>query len=206
METQRLKHGVSPVGIRIGLNGEDRAIKAIVTSIGESTTELCKWALERNGFEVTVLQNPSSLARKLKAIYEIQEDFLRVDADVIVNRNLTPGLLMELKQNKNIWWWQFITFDWFKMDTNHTMAFIMTEALPALRANIGKFLLDKRPETQVSRIKELHNPRRMATYEDKIVGVHGYGVRDMKAVKRLKASRGQSHLYDFELAERMYQL
>lgn len=183
-------------------------MKAIITSIGEPTTELCKWSLERNGFEVTVLENPNSLANKLKALYNgMQEDFLRVDADVIVNKNLTPELLQGLTDNyTEVWWWQFLTFDWFKMDTNHSMAFVRTPALESLRNNIDKFLKNIRPETEISRIKELHNPRRMETYDKQIMGIHGYGIRHMKPVQKMKAARGQSHLYDFELAERMYSL
>lgn len=182
-------------------------MKAVITSIGEPTTGLCKWALERNGFEVTVLENPSSLAQKLKAIYNMNEDFLRVDADIIVNRNMTPRLLTELNaSNEDIWWWQFITFDWFKQDLNHSMAFITTPALPALRKNIVNFLDHIRPETEVSRVTEFYNPRRFDTYDKQIMGIHGYGIKDLKPAQRLKANRGQSHLYDFELAQKLNEL
>lgn len=185
-------------------------MKAYVTSIGEPTTELCVWALERNGFEVYLLNRDDSLARKLATIYKLaEEDFLRVDADIIVNRNMTPDNLRKIERIdylQNAWWIQFVTFDWFKQDITHSMSYIKKEALPSLRANIGSFKDDIRPETQVSRIEELHNPRRMETYDNQIMGVHGYGIKDIKPVIKLKANRGQSHLYDFELARKLNEL
>ena len=179
-------------------------MKVIVTSTGEPTTELCRWALERNGFEVMVFQSDTSLWQKLHDIYNnIDEDFLRVDADVIVNKNLTPQKLEDLSKDGTIWWWQFVVFDWYKMDIAHTTSFIRKVALPSMRLNINRFKLSLRPETDISRIKELHNPRRMQTYDKQIVGIHGYGIPDMTEVKRLKEARNQMDNYDFELAERL---
>lgn len=180
---------------------------AYVTSIGEPTTDLCIWSLERNGFDTVLIEDKdTSLAEKLKFIYEtVDEDFLRVDADIIVNRNMTPDNLNILKDSE-IWWWQFTTFDWFKQDTNHAMAFIRKEALPALRSNISRFMDDIRPETEMSRIREFYEPRRFMTYDKDLMGLHGYGIRNMKPVMQLKAHRGQSYLYDFELAQRLYEL
>lgn len=180
-------------------------MKAFVTSIGEPTTDLCVWALERQGFEVELVKGNDLLSHKLEYIYNTADtDFLRVDADIIVNRNLTPELLDSL--DKNIWWWQFITFDWYKQDITHSMAFIQQPAIQPLRDNIGRFINNLRPETESSRIKEFYNPRRMDTYSDKIMGIHGYGITDIEPVKKLKKERKQSHLYDFELADRLDKL
>lgn len=176
--------------------------KAYVTSIGEPTTDLCVWSLKRNGFEVEVLQNDSSLAVKLAYIYaHASENFLRVDADIIVNRNLTPEFLATL--DKNIWWWQFVVYDWYKQDIAHSMAYISKEALPALRARVNRVLNSLRPETEMSRIPELYNPRRMATHSDTLMGLHGFGITDIEPVKALKTARGQIENYDFELHERL---
>lgn len=176
-----------------------------MTHINEPTLGLCIWALERNGFEVEVISGNDSLASKLKKIFlTVDEDFLRVDADIIVNRKMTPTMLNSLS-DPNIWWWQFLCFDWFKQDTNHAMSFIKREALPALRSNIDRFKKSIRPETDCSRIEEFYEPRRFATHNE-IMGLHGYGNKNLKPVMELKAKRGQSHLYDFELTEELNKL
>ncbi len=183
-------------------------MKAYVTSIGEKTTELCIWSLERNGFDVEVYKDNVSLAHKLQSIFQnTNDDFLRVDADIIINRYLTPKTLEAIKQiNEEIWWWQFIVFDWYKQDIAHSLSFIRKEALPDLRQNADRFLNDLRPETELSRIKEFYEPRRFETFDGRICGIHGYGIDNLKPVIRLKANRGQSHLYDFELATRLNEL
>lgn len=183
-------------------------MKAYVTSTDEPTTILCQWALERNGFEVRLVYNPkTSLAQKLKYIYDkAEDDFLRVDADVIVNRNMTPEFLAGLGQNKDIWWWQFLVFDWFKQDIGHQMSYTKKEAIPSLRKYIDKFMNDLRPETEMSRIKEFYEPRRFATFNGKLMGIHGYGISDIEPVKKLKELRGQTANYDFPLIERLNEL
>lgn len=180
---------------------------AYVTSMNEPTTALCKKQLENNGFKVFVLNENETLAQKLKRIYEadVKGSFLRVDADIIVNRNMTPELLNSLDQT-DIWWWQFITFDWYKQDVSNSLAYISDKALPALRVNINSRLDSLRPETDMSRIPELFNPRRFKTYTKKIMGIHGYGIKDIEPVKELKKARGQYNDYDFELVEELNKL
>jgi hypothetical protein len=180
---------------------------AYVTSVNEPTTDVCVWSLERNGFEVILLKSDSTLHDKLSTIYKTAtEDFLRVDADIIVNRNMTPRLLTELSDNKNIWWWQFVVYDWFKQDVSNSLAFIKKEALEALRNNIDRFNKDIRPETRSSRIDELCTPRRLETYTEKIMGIHGYGTKNLEPVKDLKKARKQMDIHDFELMERLNSL
>ena len=183
---------------------------AFVTTIGEPTTDMCIWSLKRNGFEVHTVSGEDSLADKLVRIvteaYSLDVEFLRVDADVIVNKYMTPDLLNHLSNNQTIWWWQFKVFDWFQQHETHSMSFIKREALLSLRKRVEDFKDHIRPETGLSRIEELHNPRRMITYEEHIMGIHGYGIRDMKYVIKLKANRGQSSRYDFELARKLYEL
>ena len=177
---------------------------AYVTSIGEPTTELCIWALERNGYDVVIFRSDNSLWQKLSDIYETAvADFNRVDADVIVHRNLHPERRTGSQKDQHIWCWQLLVFDWYKQDVGHSMAFINKAALPSLRANIDRFKLSLRPETEVSRIPELHNPRRMITYDHQIMGIHGFGINDLSDVKRLKEARNQMDNYDFELVERL---
>ncbi len=191
-------------------NYEVRILRAFITSIGEPTTFLCKWALERNGFDVVLIQGETSLLEKLDIIYNYgDEDFIRVDADTIVNHNCTEKNIKKILSEdylKNAWWVQFKTFCWFSVDITHGgVQFYKKEALPFLRKSVEKFEGIDRPETQLSRIHQFYNPRRFET-NDTIMGLNGYGIKDLKPAIQLKASRGQSANYDFELAQRLYEL
>lgn len=180
-------------------------MKAYITSIGEKTLNLCKWSLERNGFDVEVIEGDNSLAEKLKTIYEkADSDFLRVDADVIPNRNITPDFLSTFT-DKEIWWLQFQTFDWCKQDNTYGgVQFIRKEALPYLRENINNHLNAERPESEMSRIKEFYDPRRFISVQI-VTGLHNYK-NDTKRVIKTKSRRGQMNNYDFELAQRIDEL
>lgn len=177
-------------------------MKAFVTSIGEPTTELCVWSLERNGFEVVLLQSDSNLADKLKDIYsQAEDDFFRVDADVIPNRLCRPPL-----SRGEYWWYQYQCFDWYSQDiSNGGVQLVKRECLPALRANIGRFMHSERPETELYRLPEFDNPRRCITIPH-IVGLHGYAQTDLDRVKAVKERRNQSDNYDWELLDRINQL
>lgn len=178
---------------------------AYVTSIGEVTTNLCMWSLQRNGFDVKLLHNTNSLAQKLLDIYEhAEEDFVRVDADVVVNKKLTPEYVHGLAPES--WWLQFQTFDWFKQDiTNGGVQFIRKAALKDLRNNILRFQDSDRPETQMYRLDEFNTPRRCTTIQS-IVGIHGYKQDNIERVKKQKASRKYYTDFDFELAEALEEL
>lgn len=185
-------------------------MKAFITSIGEPTTELCKWSLERNGFDVYVISqnsttlNISSLAQKLKYIYAMaDDDFIRVDGDVIPNKNLTLEKV-NASCPSDAWWVQYMTFDWYKQDLTHGgVQYIKKEALPILRENIGKFMESERPESQMYRLEEFHNPRKCIT-SSLLMGVHGYGQNDIERVKATKTRRMQS--YDWDLFDRIQAL
>ena len=176
-------------------------MRAYVTSIGEPTTEICVWSLERSGFDVTLVKDSSSLWSKLKFIYhDTDEDFLRIDADTIPNRNIQI-----LENPVEAWWVQYTHFEWYRQDVGYGgVQFIKKEALEALRANVDRFRDLDRPETELSRIKEFYEPRRFIS-SDRIMGVHNYR-NNLKRVRGVKANRGQSSSYDWELAERLESL
>lgn len=177
-------------------------MKAFITSVGEPTTDLCIWSLERLGYEVVIMQGDTTLAEKLQQIYEVAEDhFLRVDADTIVNRNV----LKLGEYEKDAWWVQPQTFDWYKQDLCHGgVQFIRKEAIPALRAEIKKALHAERPETQVWRSPQFYHPRRCVSV-DSVCGLHGYK-NDLNKAEQVKIRRGQINNYDFELARRINEL
>lgn len=177
-------------------------MRAVITSLGEPTTELCYWALTRLGFRVYVVKSSTSLWGKLNTIFNIEEileeDFLRVDSDVIVNKNV-----LELVQQKDLWWYQGLTFDWFKQDSSHGgVQFYRKECFPAIKKHIAEAENEERPETYLSRLPEFMEPRQFGTFE-KICGLHGYKQDDVERIKATKARRGQYDNYDFELAERI---
>jgi len=178
-------------------------MKVYITSIGESTTGLCKWSLERQGFQVIVLNDPSSLWDKLNRIFSDtdEEDILRVDADVIVNKNIK-----ELVQQNKLLWYQSLTYDWFKQDITHGgIQFIRKETISIIRKHINEAIRMDRPESYLFRLEEFHNPRVCGTFE-KVCGLNGYKQFDKQRVKDVKERRGQMDNYDFELAERIEQL
>lgn len=180
-------------------------MKAIVTSIGEKTTELCVWALKRQGFEVVLMDDPTTtLWQKLEQIYnDMDEDFVRVDADTIVNRNLTPKYIDTF--SRKVWWVQGMMYDWYKQDVGYGgVQVYRKEALPVLRKRIQDFKRFNRPETELSRVDEFYNPRRFDSM-DKVVGLNNY-LNDLGRVRRVKRSRGQDENYDWELAQRINDL
>lgn len=180
-------------------------MRAVITSIGEDTTELCEWSLNRLGFRIYTVKSATTLWGKLQTIFDIEEileeDFIRVDADVIVNKNV-----LELIKQDKLWWYQALTFDWFKQDTTHGgIQFIRKQCFPAIKKHLKEAERLERPESYLSRLAEFHNPRRFATFE-RICGTHGYKQSDIERVKATKARRGHYEDYDWELAERLNSL
>lgn len=176
-------------------------MKAYITSIGEPTTKLCVEQLSER-FEVILLENNTTLWEKLKWIYYSEtEDFVRVDADVVPNKNLTAEFVRSLARN-DIWWVQFLTFDWFKQDVTHGgVQFIKAEAIPHLRKHVEEAINKERPESYLYRLAAFHEPRRCESHPV-VMGLHGYK-NDLQRVIEVKTRRNQLANYDFELAERL---
>lgn len=175
---------------------------AFITSTNEPTTELCRWSLDRLGFHTILYIDQTSLWNKLEGIFEeADDDFLRVDADVVVNKNV-----LDLVTQDKYWWYQAQTFDWFKQDvTNGGIQFIRKECIPIIREHLNEAKHQERPESHLYRLEALHNPRRCVTYET-ICGIHGYKQNDINNIRETKLRRGQFENYDWELAERLSEL
>lgn len=173
-------------------------MKAYVTSIGEITTGLCLWSLERLGLETILIKGKESLWDKLKLIYEMaDDDFYRVDADVVANMNI-----MKLDDVNN-WWIQAAIFEWYRMDKGYGgIQLIRKQCLPILRKHIAEAEGMDRPETYLSRLPEFHNPRRFESV-DFMCGIHGFKQDDFQRIKDQKERRGQHGDYDWDLAKRM---
>lgn len=177
-------------------------MKAFVFSIGEPTTEACVWSLERQGFDVEVVKDSSPLWAKLQYIFggDHEEDILRVDADVICNKNVQK--LVNLQSQA--WYIQCYAWDWLKQDLTHsTPSFIRKEALPAIRNHLEEIIDLDRPETYLTRLPEFYSPRRHET-ANLICGLHGYAQDDYERVKRQKDKRRND--IDWELFEKVQSL
>lgn len=172
---------------------------AFVTSIGETTTDLCVWSLERQGFDVVLLEDQNTLWSKLKFIFQsAHEDFLRVDADVVVNSNIQDLIKLD-----DLLWYQSFTFGWFMQDVIHGgVQFIRRPAIPIVLRHIDEARDKERPESYLCRLEEFHNPRTFGTFE-KICGIHGYKQSDIQRIKDTKMRRGHYGDYDWQLAERL---
>ena len=179
-------------------------MKCYITSIGEPTTDLCIFSVERQGFEAVLVQDKTSFNAKLEFIYnDADDDFLRIDADVIMNHNVHRFIA---SCPPEIWWLQSMSFDWWQMDTCWGgVQYIKKKCLPALRANISKVQHLDRPESLMYRLPEFHEPRRCEGAEI-VCGLHGYGQNDMQRVIDLKTKRKQIDSYDFKLAQRASEL
>lgn len=169
-------------------------------SIGEPTTDTCVWSLKRLGFEVVLIADErTSLWDKLKLMFDEvgYEDFLRVDADVICNRNV----LKLVEWQSQAWYIQSLCWDWLKQDLGYnTPSFIRREALSAIRTHLNEAQYEERPETYLTRLPEFYQPRRAET-ANLICGLHGYAQADYERVKQQKQRRGQD--YDWELFEKV---
>ncbi len=174
-------------------------MKAYLTSIGEKTTGICKWQLERLGFEVIMLDGKESWFDKYKKFIMVAgEDCIRIDADIIPNINLKKvpmsGELME----------EYFCYDLYRNNVGVCCpVFYRKRAIEIIRANIDK--LDKnRPETSAWRLPEIVK----STFVGQVVmGLHGF-FQDKEAVKwhyQHKIMRKQSQEYDFDLINKLWQ-
>ncbi len=181
---------------------------AYVTTVGEPTTDLCVWSLKRNGFEVHTVSGNTTLAEKLKLIYEAalytDQDFLRIDADVIVNKDCNKETILKAQESHpNAWWIQFQCWGWYSQKLIYGgIQYYKKDSLPILMKYVDSAQPFNRPETYLSRVREFYEPRRFESH-DLALGIHGYGIKDLKPIAKQKAERGQSHNYDFELAEKL---
>lgn len=177
-------------------------MRCFVFSIGEKTTDLCVELMKEYGFEVILYQDQTSLWEKLKRFYtealETEDKkFMRIDADIIPNRNV-----MKLDGGEG---WQCASgYDWYSQDRKaisvHVMdRFVIKECLENIYEAKDKI----RPETHLWRLPNV-NPF-TSIQEDFNSGLHGYGQKDHRErIKDLKYNRNQA--YDWELLDRIESL
>lgn len=175
-------------------------MKCYIFSIGERTTQLCCDLMREYGFEVILFQDSTSLWEKLKRFYtealESGDDkFMRIDADIIPNRNV-----LRLAQDSNGWNCAS-GFDWYKQDRGAISVHVMSRSvIEECLWNIDSARDKVRPETHLWRLHNV-NPRTQVMTQFSC-GIHGYGQSDQRErIKSLKLSRNQD--YDWNLVEKI---
>lgn len=176
-------------------------MKVFLTSIGEKTTQICKEQLERFGFEVILLNDIETWDVKYrKFIDRANEDCLRIDADIIPNRNIE--LAKDYFTGSSILMGQFQGYDFYKNDVGVIgVTYYSKKALSIIRNSFDE--IDwRRPEATAWRLPKI-NPN---TYTCKlIVAMHGFFQDDAHLKRHLKnkIERKQIEDYDFDLAKKI---
>jgi hypothetical protein len=169
-------------------------MKAFVTSIGETTTELACWQLRRLGFDVICLDKQQTWVEKYSEfIVQADEPCLRVDADVLVNSNI----IQAVERVGKLLMGQWFTYDLYQNDIGNTSpVYYSQEALRLIKPHLGS-LHPTRPEATAWRLPRI-NPYTYTGQE--IVGIHGF-FQDEASISRHiqnKRDRKQNHNYDWE--------
>lgn len=178
-------------------------MKAYVCSIGEATTELCCEQLERYGFEIVLLDEIEPWINKYKKfITEANESCLRIDADIIVNKNIQEIKEFCNSYNTDKKMIQFSYWDYYKNDIGiGNPIWYSRDCLSLLKANINK-ILEFRPETSAWRLPEIVDETET---NELVVGIHGIAQKELhiENAKDNKIKRKQINDYDFDLVNRI---
>jgi len=177
-------------------------MNAFVTSIGEKTTGICCQQLRRFGFKVVLLDKKEEWIDKYKRFIDIaDEDCIRVDADIIVNKHI-KNVGLEDKKALMISYWGW---DFYKNDMGITSpVFYRKPVFDIIKKNLHK-IDARRPETSAWRLPGVVEK----TFESQIVvGMHGFFQYDwtVKFAKKNKEDRGQISDYDFNLVNNLMNL
>lgn len=165
----------------------------VIFSIGEPTTDMCYKALKRQGVIADIWQDDSSFQDKFSRMCDIDDDVLRVDADIIVNDNLYDYL--EKTEQINDAWLQPKGLVWW----SQTIEPISVNYFPKSILKIFKKHLSDdgfknfRPERYMWGLPELKDK---IQHVDDFVGIKGYGIRELTKTIDTKVKRGQ--YYDWQ--------
>src|SRR3990167_3314891 len=182
-------------------------MKAFITSVGETTTAICADQLQKLGFKTCILGGKESWVNKYEKFIEMASKFdtlcVRVDADVIVNKEFSPAKLeQDLKDWDKEIMLQYSTYDFYKNSVGITSPVLYRpEALKIIVQNMDK-IDSRRPETSAWRLPQI-NPRTGTI--DRVVGMHGFfqDRETMDRAKRNKENRRQMADYNFPLVEEL---
>lgn len=177
-------------------------MKVYVTSIGEITTDICCQELKRYDFDVVLLGAREKWIDKYKRFIKMATGAcLRIDADVIVNKNIRPFWNSCLKGEIVLSDCQ--VYDFYKNGLSYAgVVFYSQQAIDFIKKNIDK-ISNVRPERSMTIL--LGNNKCSSSW---LVGVHGF-YQDFDTFLRAKVNkqtRGQLEEYDFRLAGKLMRL
>jgi len=179
-------------------------MRAFLTSIGEKTTEICKWQLERFGFEVVLLDGVEPWIDKYtRFLNEAREDCIRIDADVIPNKHIK--IAQDKEVTKDYYMINFRSYDIYKNDLGATSPIYYSKrGLEVLRGEIDN-LNPYRPETSAWRRDSMIEHTKTI---EVITGIHGLYQKpeDVERHKKTKEQRRQMAHYDFAFIDKLMEL
>ncbi len=181
-------------------------MKVFITSIGESTTELCAKQFKKYGFDVVVLSEdelwPAKYKRFIKLANETKEDVIRVDADIIPNKNIAQlPTLAEIF--KNAYAVQFKTLNFLSMDLYPSTPMIYKKTGLHVMATLVDRIKTERPESEMCRFPEVND---FVWTSPVVMGINGFFQKEKDFERQIdhRIARGQVEQYDFPLAEEVY--
>lgn len=178
-------------------------MKAYVCSIGEKTTQLCCDQLKRYGFEIILLDEKESWHKKYLRFIELaDEDCVRIDADIIPNRNIKKLLTEDVSGATMIQYGHYCLYK--NMPSIGNPCLYTKKALDIIKLNINN-IHETRPETSAWRLDGI---RQRAITDDTIMGIHGFfqDIKDVERAKHNKIHRKQSNQFDFDLVDKIMKL
>ncbi len=177
-------------------------MKTFVTSIGEKTTALCVEQLILMGFHVTILDKVEpwldKYRRFIEEASELNEDVLRVDADVILNRKI-----IEAVKDLKVLMAQFRVFDLYKNDINIGQpVWYSAESLQIIKKHFDELGDKSRPEASAWRLEQIN---KLTYTSNEVVGMSSFFQSDehIKRHEKHKIERKQIDDYNFHLAKQL---
>jgi len=142
-------------------------MKAFVLTIGEKTTQMCCHQLKKFGFDIYLLDGKESMLEKYKRFIleasKQKEPVLKIDADVIVNKNI---LLVDYAGVS-----QYQVYDFYTNTLGYHGVMTYSQEILFMIKNQLKKLNTLRPESSACRLLDVNQFQ--YTY-NMVVGLHGF--------------------------------
>lgn len=178
-----------------------------LTSCDEKTAGIAKDQIIKLGFYIVHLDKKEEWFDKYQRFIRLASNapydyFIRVDADVILNKNIKTAYQNFLASGALFG--QANTFSFYANDLVDSVCFYSMESIKIISDNITKLDPD-RPETSASRLPEI-NHKKISLPET--VGMNSFFQNNAHFTRHLnhKKDRKQMSHYDFDLATKLLNL